>query len=149
MTLLRTFRLRVLVCSDLVSLDGAAAAAWRALARLTRSRPADAVCVYIQLARGIDVERINLVVNMDLPSDTATYQHRIGRAGRFGTMGLAVTLAVPDELPWLQALDASVNAGRLLWVDGTGTHCVSGPPVRPSLTHGPRHTPGRDVPRGH
>ena len=127
MTLLRTFRLRVLVCSDLVRCQCAISQSCE-LHRcashappLHLTRPTAAVGTPFQLARGIDVERINLVVNMDLPSDTATYQHRIGRAGRFGTMGLAVTLAVPDELPWLQALDASVNAGRLLWVDGTGT----------------------------
>jgi ATP-dependent RNA helicase DDX20 len=36
-------------------------------------------------ARGIDVENVNLVINMDVPYDGETYLHRIGRAGRFGT----------------------------------------------------------------
>lgn len=44
-------------------------------------------------ARGIDVQNVNLVVNMDTPFDTQTYLHRIGRAGRFGTKGIAITLA--------------------------------------------------------
>uniref|UniRef100_A0A182NH01 RNA helicase n=1 Tax=Anopheles dirus TaxID=7168 RepID=A0A182NH01_9DIPT len=44
------------------------------------------------IARGIDVENVNLVVNADVPKDNATYLHRIGRAGRFGTKGIAVTL---------------------------------------------------------
>lgn len=35
-------------------------------------------------ARGIDVERVNFVVNLDLPRDPATYLHRVGRTGRFG-----------------------------------------------------------------
>ncbi|XP_070559652.1 uncharacterized protein [Ptychodera flava] len=42
-------------------------------------------------ARGIDAERVNLVVNLDVPYDSKTYLHRIGRAGRFGTQGIAVT----------------------------------------------------------
>lgn len=43
-------------------------------------------------ARGVDLERVNLVVNLELPADAATYMHRVGRAGRFGTRGVAVTL---------------------------------------------------------
>ncbi|XP_071784102.1 uncharacterized protein [Asterias amurensis] len=44
-------------------------------------------------ARGIDAENVNLIVNLDVPSDGKTYLHRIGRAGRFGSKGVAVTLA--------------------------------------------------------
>jgi superfamily II DNA/RNA helicase len=58
---------------------------------------------------------VNLVVSMDLPADTATYLHRVGRAGRFGTHGLAVTVAAPDELERLHAIDD--EAGHpLVWV---------------------------------
>ncbi|KAH8120505.1 ATP-dependent RNA helicase SUB2 [Phellopilus nigrolimitatus] len=41
--------------------------------------------------RGIDVERVNIVINYDSPSDADSYLHRVGRAGRFGTKGLAIT----------------------------------------------------------
>jgi ATP-dependent RNA helicase UAP56/SUB2 len=41
--------------------------------------------------RGIDIEKINIVINYDMPGDSDTYLHRVGRAGRFGTKGLAVT----------------------------------------------------------
>ncbi|XP_071451113.1 uncharacterized protein [Hetaerina americana] len=44
-------------------------------------------------ARGVDAPRVDLVVSLDLPNNGATYLHRIGRAGRFGSYGLAVTLA--------------------------------------------------------
>lgn len=44
-------------------------------------------------ARGIDVDNINLVVNYDIPQDNEYYIHRIGRTGRAGKKGLAVTLA--------------------------------------------------------
>lgn len=41
--------------------------------------------------RGIDIERVNIVVNYDMPDGADTYLHRVGRAGRFGTKGLAIT----------------------------------------------------------
>lgn len=44
------------------------------------------------MARGIDIENINLIINLDLPHDCFTYLHRIGRAGRFGSYGIAITL---------------------------------------------------------
>ena len=44
-------------------------------------------------ARGIDLDRVNLVVNCDLPHHAHTYLHRVGRTGRFGTLGLAVSIA--------------------------------------------------------
>ena len=44
------------------------------------------------IARGIDVQRVSLVVNLDLPHDAATYLHRVGRTGRFGSVGLAISL---------------------------------------------------------
>lgn len=43
------------------------------------------------LARGIDVSDVNLVVNFDLPSEVETYLHRVGRAGRFDSEGVAVS----------------------------------------------------------
>jgi ATP-dependent RNA helicase UAP56/SUB2 len=46
--------------------------------------------------RGMDIERVNIVFNYDMPEDTDTYLHRVARAGRFGTKGLAITL-VSDE----------------------------------------------------
>eukprot|EP01116_Phalansterium_solitarium_P020727 TRINITY_DN61_c0_g1_i2.p1 TRINITY_DN61_c0_g1~~TRINITY_DN61_c0_g1_i2.p1 ORF type:complete len:427 (-),score=128.27 TRINITY_DN61_c0_g1_i2:180-1460(-) len=42
--------------------------------------------------RGIDIERVNVVINYDMPTDGAdSYLHRVGRAGRFGTKGLAIS----------------------------------------------------------
>uniref|UniRef100_A0AAY4B9H9 RNA helicase n=1 Tax=Denticeps clupeoides TaxID=299321 RepID=A0AAY4B9H9_9TELE len=48
-------------------------------------------------SRGIDAEKVNLVINLDVPHDWETYMHRIGRAGRFGTHGLAVTYCCHGE----------------------------------------------------
>lgn len=49
-------------------------------------------------ARGIDVNGIQLVVNFDLPDASEDYVHRIGRTGRAGMSGLAVSLACPDQV---------------------------------------------------
>ncbi|KAK6300510.1 hypothetical protein J4Q44_G00286080, partial [Coregonus suidteri] len=46
--------------------------------------------------RGMDIERVNIVFNYDMPEDSDTYLHRVARAGRFGTKGLAVTF-VTDQ----------------------------------------------------
>ncbi|ODQ45115.1 hypothetical protein PICMEDRAFT_17611 [Pichia membranifaciens NRRL Y-2026] len=50
------------------------------------------ICVSTDVfGRGIDIERINLAINYDMPSEADQYLHRVGRAGRFGTKGLAVS----------------------------------------------------------
>jgi ATP-dependent RNA helicase RhlE len=48
-------------------------------------------------ARGIDVPGISHVVNFDLPDEAESYVHRIGRTGRNGADGIAVTLCDPSE----------------------------------------------------
>ncbi|VDQ14141.1 unnamed protein product [Trichobilharzia regenti] len=48
-------------------------------------------------ARGIDVQTVGLVVNFDLPINTSEYLHRIGRSGRFGRTGLAVSFIAGGE----------------------------------------------------
>ncbi|KYO03532.1 ATP-dependent RNA helicase UAP56 [Plasmodium gaboni] len=47
--------------------------------------------------RGIDIERVNIVINYDMPENSDSYLHRVGRAGRFGTKGLAVTFVSSQE----------------------------------------------------
>ncbi|KAJ2715830.1 Suppressor of the cold-sensitive snRNP biogenesis mutant brr1-1, partial [Coemansia spiralis] len=47
--------------------------------------------------RGIDVERVNIVINYDISKEADQYLHRVGRAGRFGTKGLAITFIATDE----------------------------------------------------
>ena len=48
-------------------------------------------------ARGIDVKEISLVINFDVPEHAEDYVHRIGRTGRAGHQGLAVTIVTPDQ----------------------------------------------------
>jgi len=47
--------------------------------------------------RGIDIEKVNVVVNYDMPTDSDSYLHRVGRAGRFGTKGLAITFSSSED----------------------------------------------------
>jgi ATP-dependent RNA helicase UAP56/SUB2 len=47
--------------------------------------------------RGIDIERVNVVINYDMSENSDTYLHRVGRAGRFGTKGLAISFISSKE----------------------------------------------------
>jgi len=50
------------------------------------------------VARGLDIQRISLVVNYDLPGDNEAYVHRIGRTGRAGREGMAISFVRPREM---------------------------------------------------
>jgi superfamily II DNA/RNA helicase len=64
------------------------------------------------MARGVDLERVNLVALVEPPTDAATYVHRVGRTGRFGTRGVAVALVTPPELARLEGLVAEARGGE-------------------------------------
>lgn len=57
------------------------------------------------LARGIDVQQVNLVVNFELPHEKETYIHRIGRSGRFGRKGSAINLVCQDDMRKVKDLE--------------------------------------------
>lgn len=65
-------------------------------------------------SRGIDAEKVNLVINLDVPHDWETYMHRIGRAGRFGTYGLSVSYCCRGEEENLMMAIAQKCSLRLL-----------------------------------
>ncbi|WP_233080455.1 DEAD/DEAH box helicase [Rheinheimera soli] len=56
-------------------------------------------------ARGLDIEELPIVVNYDLPQVAEDYVHRIGRTGRAGNSGMAISLITPDDLVMLQAIE--------------------------------------------
>ena len=58
------------------------------------------------VVRGIDFKGVNTVLNFDVPKSTEAYVHRVGRTGRAGSSGLALTLAAPEDGPFLEALEA-------------------------------------------
>ncbi len=55
--------------------------------------------------RGLDIENLELVVNVDLPLEPQVYLHRVGRVGRAGRLGLAVTLVPPNEEMKIQEIE--------------------------------------------
>lgn len=60
-------------------------------------------------ARGLDVERISHVVNYDVPHDTESYVHRIGRTGRAGREGDAILFVAPREKRMLHAIEKATR----------------------------------------
>ena len=60
-------------------------------------------------ARGLDVERVSHVINMDIPHDTESYVHRIGRTGRAGRKGEAILFVTPRERNMLAAIEKATR----------------------------------------
>jgi ATP-dependent RNA helicase DeaD len=61
-------------------------------------------------ARGLDVERISHVLNYDIPQDTESYVHRIGRTGRAGRSGSALLFVTPRERHLLRAIEKATRS---------------------------------------
>ncbi len=68
-------------------------------------------------ARGLDVEGITHVFNYDTPADAESYIHRIGRTGRAGEKGLAITLATPGDSTSIQVIEKGIGMS----IEKTGT----------------------------
>jgi len=60
-------------------------------------------------ARGVDVKAVTLVINFDLPKEPEAYVHRIGRTGRAGATGHAVTYCTEDEFKELRAVEKQIK----------------------------------------
>src|SRR5581483_3376835 len=60
-------------------------------------------------ARGLDVERVSHVLNYDIPHDTESYVHRIGRTGRAGRSGTALLFVSPRERHLLKAIEKATR----------------------------------------
>ena len=71
-----------------------------------RNGQADLLVATDVAARGIDIEHISHVINYDVPSAPEVYIHRIGRTGRAGREGVAITLAEPREHRFLRNIQA-------------------------------------------
>lgn len=60
-------------------------------------------------ARGLDIENVSHVINYDIPQDPESYVHRIGRTGRAGKTGLAITLVTPWEFKQLKLIERVIK----------------------------------------
>ncbi len=80
----------------------------RTIARLKNGQ-LDIVVATDVAARGLDVERISHVINYDIPTDTESYVHRIGRTGRAGRNGDAILFMAPREKHLLRAIERATR----------------------------------------
>ncbi len=80
-------------------------------------------------ARGIDVKDISLVINYDIPENPEDYVHRIGRTGRAGASGLAITFAHPDQSRDVRDIEKLMNTKLTLSKESR----LSLPTPRPSV----------------
>ncbi len=93
-------------------------------------------------ARGLDVEGVTHVFNYDIPQDADSYIHRIGRTGRAGHQGMAITFAAPRDRLELLAIEKGINA--TIEKRTSGGHTIqsgqkrtdSGKPTRKAGTRG-------------
>jgi len=60
-------------------------------------------------ARGIDIDELSIVVNYDLPNVPESYVHRIGRTGRAGSSGIAISFCDASERPFLKDIEKLIN----------------------------------------
>nr|WP_307862770.1 DEAD/DEAH box helicase [Pseudonocardia parietis] len=79
--------------------------------RAFRSQKVDVLVATDVAARGIDVTDVTHVINYQCPEDAKTYIHRIGRTGRAGKEGVAVTLVDWDEMPRWKLISDDLNLG--------------------------------------
>ncbi|MEU6643686.1 DEAD/DEAH box helicase [Saccharomonospora sp. NPDC046836] len=79
--------------------------------RAFRSGKVDVLVATDVAARGIDVENVTHVINYQTPEDEKTYVHRIGRTGRAGRTGVAITLVDWDEIPRWKLISDELDLG--------------------------------------
>ncbi|KQS58031.1 DEAD/DEAH box helicase [Geodermatophilus sp. Leaf369] len=117
MVFCRTKRTAQKVSDDLVERGFAAAAVHGDLGqgareqalRAFRAGKVDVLVATDVAARGIDVTGVSHVVNYQCPEDEKTYVHRIGRTGRAGSTGVAVTLVDWDDIPRWQLINKALG----------------------------------------
>lgn len=60
-------------------------------------------------ARGIDIDKLRYVINYDIPNEPETYVHRIGRCGRAGEEGIAISICEPEEIVYIKDIQKLIN----------------------------------------
>ncbi|KAK8861620.1 hypothetical protein IAR55_002443 [Kwoniella newhampshirensis] len=93
------------------------------------------------LTRGIDIQAVNVVINFDFPRTAESYLHRIGRSGRFGHLGLAISLLTLEDRHNLYRIESELGTeiapipaviDPVLYVAPSGVPDEPSPPSRPA-----------------
>jgi ATP-dependent RNA helicase RhlE len=101
----------------------------RTLSRFKAPQPLVLVATDIA-ARGLDIDQISHVVNYDLPVDVESYVHRIGRTGRAGARGIAISLCDRAERATLQAIERLTRQRLTVEAQPAGMPAASSVPVK-------------------
>ena len=96
-----------------------------------RSGKNNALVVTDIAARGIDIEKLALVINYDIPNESETYVHRIGRTGRAGESGHAISFCDTDELSYFNKISKLTN-DAITTVDNHPFSAKHAAPVSPT-----------------
>ncbi|AMC35559.1 ATP-dependent RNA helicase DbpA [Janthinobacterium sp. B9-8] len=83
-------------------------------------------------ARGLDIQSLGAVINVDVSKDTEVHIHRIGRTGRGHDKGLALSLAAPNEKKWVTLIE-EYQGGPVRWFDLEKLEPAEGGPLRPPM----------------
>jgi ATP-dependent RNA helicase RhlE len=99
-------------------------------------------------ARGLDIEALPIVINYELPHTAHDYVHRIGRTGRAGATGQAISLVAPDEEDYLRAVNRLLKHDLPVRVVKGFEPDLAAPRARPARTgRSTRVTPARPTRR--
>ncbi|MGB6009520.1 ATP-dependent RNA helicase DbpA [Castellaniella sp.] len=79
-------------------------------------------------ARGLDIQSLSAVINVDVTKDTEVHVHRIGRSGRGDQKGLALSLCSPEEMRWANLIEQYQGAA-LKWADLKSVRSKPGHPM--------------------
>jgi len=92
-------------------------------------------------ARGLDIDEIDLVVNFDVPNESETYVHRIGRTGRAGASGKAISFCSGEERPFLRDIEKLIRKPVPVEADHPWASRTAPPPPAGAPARGGRGSP--------
>ena len=84
-------------------------------------------------ARGLDIDSLDMVINVELARDSEIHIHRVGRTGRAGEKGLAISLVAPSEAQRAQAIE-QLQKSPLTWDQVDNLTSQGGGPLLPQMS---------------
>ena len=98
-------------------------------------------------ARGIDVDDLEYVINYEIPNISETYVHRIGRTGRAGANGTAISFCDADEKEYLRDIEKLITK-KIQVIDDHPFPLIDNNPVKPpKQQHGDHNRPRSNSPK--